>query len=163
MLCPDMRRLHQRRATAILAICAVALAVAACGSSTTKKDVIARGNAICASALRSVRAVVPPAAGTNSGTALSGYLNRVLPIVEKEVSQLRKLPRPSAGKAVLDQYIAAVTAAEGTYKTLAGAARRNDLPSVAKALGALRASPAGGYAKQYGLTQCATAAGTSTP
>jgi hypothetical protein len=157
-------RLHRGGLTATAVACLVALTVAACGSSTaTKKEVIARGNAICASTLRAVRATVPPSGGSNTGTALNGYLQRVLPIVQKEVSQLQKLPRPDADKAVLNHYISEVAQAGDTYKTLAQAARRNDLSALAKALGTLRANPAGSLAKQYGMNQCATAAGTNSP
>jgi hypothetical protein len=149
------------RVIAALAIC---WAVAACGSGdASKHDVIARGDAICASTLRSVRAVVPPSAGTSTPAALNGYLERVLPLVAKEVSQLQKLPRPTAEKAVLNRYIAAVAAAGAQYRALAAAASRNDVAAVASGLTALRSSPAGRLAKQYGLTQCAAAAGTSVP
>jgi hypothetical protein len=159
-----MMRLHLRRIAATVGACLVAVVATACGSSSaTKKDVVARGNAICSSAVSSVRAVVPPAKGAGSGTALAGYFKQLQPIVAKEVSQLRKLPRPSADKAVLDRYIASVTKAGNVYKQLASAAQRNDIPGVAKYLGELRANPAQSLARQYGMTQCAAAAGTSTP
>lgn len=149
------------RAIAVVVIC---WTVAACGgSAASKRDVIARGNAICASTLRSVRAVAPPSAGASSAAALNGYLRTVLPLVANEVSQLRKLPRPSADKATLDRYIAAITAAGADYRALAAAARRNDTSAMASALTALRSNPAGSLARQYGLTQCAAAAGTSAP
>jgi hypothetical protein len=148
----------------IIAVVTVCWVVAACGSGdATKKDVIARGNAICAGTLRSVRAVVPPSSTTSSRTALKSYLERVLPLVEKEVSQLRKLPRPSADRTILNQYIAAVTRAQSTYTSLAAAAARNDVSAIASGLSALRSNPAGSLAKRYGLTQCASAAGTSVP
>lgn len=159
-----MMRPHFRRITATLAAYLVALVATACGSSSpTKKDVIARGNAICSSAVSSVRAVVPPAKGASSGTALAGYFKLLEPIVAKEVSQLRKLPRPSTDKAVLNRYIDSVSKAGDIYKQLVSAAQRNDIPGVAKYLGALRASPAQSLAQRYGMTQCAAAAGTSTP
>ena len=155
---------YVRRVAATLAACLVAVSATACGgSSATKKDVIARGNAICSNALSSVRAVVPPPKGSTSGTALSGYFQRLLPIVNKEVSQLRKLPRPSTDKAVLNRYIDAITKAGATYKQLVAAAQRNDITSVAKDLSALRASPAQSLAQRYGMSQCASAAGAASP
>jgi hypothetical protein len=164
MLCPVMMRPHFRHIAATLAACLVALAATACGSSApTKKDVIARGNAICSSAVSSVRAVVPPPKNAGSGSALAGYFKQLEPIVAHEVAQLRKLPRPDADKAVLNQYIDAVTKAGTTYTVLAAAARRGDIAGVAKYLGELRASPAQSLAQKYGLTQCAAAAGTSNP
>jgi hypothetical protein len=164
MLCAVTTRPHLRRIAATLAACLVAVLATACGgSSPSKKDVIARGNAICSNAISSVRAVVPPAKGASSGTALAGYFKQLDPIVAKEVSQLRKLPRPDADKAVLNRYIGAVTKAGGVYKQLVAAAQRNDIPGVAKYLSALRANPAQSLAQQYGMSQCAAAAGTSNP
>ena len=75
---PDMRRL--RPAATIVAAC---LAATACGGHTvTKKDVIARANAICINALRAVRSLPPPAGATGSPAALAAYLEKVAPIVE---------------------------------------------------------------------------------
>ena len=164
MLCAVMMRPHRWRIAATLAACLVAVVTTACGSaSPTKKDVIARGNAICSSAVSSVRAVVPPAKGAGSATALAGYFKQLEPIVANEVSQLRKLPRPSVDQALLNRYIDAVSEAGTVYKRLVSAAERNDVPAVARYLGALRASPAQSLAQRYGIGQCAAAAGTSTP
>jgi hypothetical protein len=164
MLCAVMTRPDFRRIAAAAAACLTAVLATACGgSSATKEDVIARGNAICSSALSSARAVVPPGKGTSSGTALAGYFKQLEPIVAKEVSQLRKLPRPSTDKAVLNRYIDSVTKAGDVYKQLVAAAQRNDIPGVAKYLSALRDSPAQSLARQYGMSQCAAAAGTATP
>lgn len=150
-----------RRLVALLALCLSGLAIVACGgTSPTKPDVIARGNAICVGTLRSVRAISPPS-GVTTGAALSAYLQRVLPIVEREVSQLRKLPRPDTDKALLNRYIDAVTQAGATYRALAVTARRNETSGVARELAALRSSPAASLARRYGLTECATAAATS--
>jgi hypothetical protein len=144
--------------------CLLAVVLSACGgSSATKQDVIARGNAICTDTLRAVR-IAGNARGTGtsaSGAALDAYVQRVVPIVEKEVAQLRKLPRPSANRALLDRYLAAVATAGRQYRWLAAAARRHDQAGVAEALGALRANPAPALARQYGLAQCAASAGTS--
>jgi hypothetical protein len=164
MLCPvTMRRSFRRIATTLVAFLVAVIATACGSSSATKKDVIARGNAICSSAVSSVRAVVPPAKGAGSGTALAGYFKQLEPIVAREVSQLRKLPRPGTEKAVLNRYIDSVTKAGNVYKQLVSAAQRNDIPGVAKYLGDLRASPAQSLAQRYGMRQCAAAAGTSSP
>jgi hypothetical protein len=98
-----------------------------------------------------------------AGQGGQGYFKQLEPIVAKEVSQLRKLPRPSTDKAVLIRYIDSVTKAGNVYKQLAAAAQRNDLPGVARYLGTLRDSPAQSLAQQYGMSQCAAAAGTSNP
>ncbi len=145
------------RRTALIAASAVTLA--GCGGQTaTKADVIARGDAICANALRAVRATTPPAGGTPA--ELSDYLQRVLPIVDQEVGGLSALPRPARDRVLLNRYIAAVTALGSDYRRLAAAARRADETATAQALATLRSSPAALLAQRYGLIQCSASAGT---
>jgi hypothetical protein len=164
MLCRVMTSPQRRRIAVMLAACLVALAATACGSSsTTKQSVIARGNAICSSALHSVHAVLPPAKGTASGSALGGYFKRLEPIVSNEVSQLRKLPRAGTDEALENRYINSVTEAGNVYKQLASAAERDDLAGVARYLSALRAGPTQSLARRYGMSQCAAAARAASP
>jgi hypothetical protein len=141
-----------------------ALVVTACGGHTAnKQDVIARGNAICAGALRDLRATPPPAGGETSLTGLAAYLRAVMPILQREVSSLKALPRPSADRALLDQYVSAVAKSGATYRALAAAARRGDQDAVNQALAQLEANPAPSLAARYGLGQCAGTAGTAVP
>ncbi|HEY5188321.1 MAG TPA: hypothetical protein VII87_04755 [Solirubrobacteraceae bacterium] len=138
------------------------LAVAGCGASApAKRDVIARGNAICLSALRAVRSQPPPSAA-GSLPALADYLKRVVPIVDKEVAAVRALPRPAHDRALLDRYVSALTATGAEYRTLAAAAARGDRSAVAQALAALRASTAAPAAARYGLSDCAGSGATVT-
>jgi hypothetical protein len=147
-----------RRLTVLAAAC---LAAAACGGHTvTKKDVIARANGICITALRAARSLPPPAGGTGSPAALAGYLDKLVPIVDKEASQTRALPRPAQDRAVLNRYVAAVTAGARQYRALATAAKQGDAAAVTQGLAALRASPAAALAAQYGLTRCNASAST---
>jgi hypothetical protein len=156
-----MARLCTRRLATLAAALAAALALVACGSSApTKQDLIARANAICSSALRDVRSAPAPAGAQSSLPALSGYLQRVLPIVQKEVSDLRGLPRPAEDRALLDRYITAVTSSGSQYRALAAAAARGDRDGVDQALAALQANPDQALAQRYGLSQCAGATGT---
>lgn len=153
-----MRRLG--RAT----IAAVCLAVTACGGHTvTKKEVIARANGICISALRAVRSVPAPAGGTGAPAALATYLDKVVPIVEKEASDTRALPRPAKDRVLLDRYIAAVSAGASQYRALETAAKNGNAEAVAHGLAALRLSPAPALAVQYGLNRCNASAGTGVP
>ncbi len=141
-----------------------ALVVTACGGHTaSKQDVIARGNAICAAALRDLRATPSPAGGETSLSGLAAYLRAAMPILQREVSSLKTLPRPAADRALLDQYVAAVTKSGATYRALAAAAGRGDQDAVNQALAQLQANPASSLAARYGLTQCAGAAGTAVP
>jgi hypothetical protein len=150
------------RGFALAPLCAVTVtvAVAGCGGhSATKQDVIARGNAICESALRDIRAAAP-AGASGSLNALSGYLRQVLPIVEKEISDLRALPRPPQDRPLLDRYLAAMNGSRAQYSALASAARHRDSAAVAQALAALRVNPAPQLARRYGLVACAVPGAT---
>lgn len=148
---------------AAMAAIAAALAIVGCGSghTATKQDVVARGNAICAGALRDIRALPAPATAGGSTGGLAKYLQQVLPIVHKEIAGLRALPRPARDRVLLDQYLAAMGAAESKYRAVLAAARSGDSAAVSDALSTLAASPAAGLADRYGLTQCASASGTA--
>jgi hypothetical protein len=145
-------------------LCASGLA--GCGSSVpTKRDVIARGDAICETAFRDAHSIPPPAANGGGGpslSALADYLRRVTPIVETEVGSLRALPRPAQDRALLERYIAAMTASARRYDALATAAAEGDPAGVAGALAALRASPATSLAASYGFASCADSATSAT-
>jgi hypothetical protein len=141
-----------------------ACCVAACGGHTaTKQDVIAQGNAICAAALRDLRATPSPAGGATSLPALAAYLRAVMPIIQREASKLQALPRPAADRALLDQYVSAVVRSGAMYRALAAAARRGDQDGVNQALAQLQDNPASSLAARYGLSQCAGASGTTVP
>ncbi|HTU97060.1 MAG TPA: hypothetical protein VMF14_14535 [Solirubrobacteraceae bacterium] len=137
------------------------LAVTACGGHTaTKQDVVARANGICINTLRAARSVPPPAGGAGSPAALAAYLQKVVPIVEKEASDTRALPRPAQDRAVLDRYVAAVSADASQYRALARAAKNDDLAAISHGLAALRASQVPALAARYGLTRCSASAGS---
>jgi hypothetical protein len=151
----------RRLAPAALAAGCVAVIVTACGGHTaTKKDVVARANGICINALRAVRSLPPPAAGAGSPQTLAPYLQKVVLIVEKEAADTRALPRPAQDRALLDHYVAAVTASAGQYQALARAAKNGDSAAVSQDLAALRASPVPALAARYGLTRCSVSAGS---
>ena len=143
-------------------LAAAALALSACGSSgESKKDFIARADAICNNATRDLLNVAAPATtGTVTLPALAKYLGAVVPIVASEAKQLNALPRPAGDQAALRRYLAAVAATAGHYKALADAARAGDRQAISAATGALRASPASRLAAAYGLKECAGPTGT---
>ena len=148
-------------ARALAVILAGSIAATACGGHTaTKQDVIARANAICFTALQAVRSLSPPTTGTGALASLSAYLHKVVPIVAREAADTSALPRPSPDRAVLNRYVAAVSAAETEYRALASAAARGDHAAVAQALSALHGNAATALATEYGLSQCAASAGT---
>jgi hypothetical protein len=149
--------LRRPRATthALLLLAAVATAatIAACGGhSDSRKDVIARANAICFSAQQAARSVASPGAGDTK--ALATYFNKLAPIVAKEARQLAALPRPTPRQATLGHYVDAVNASVADYRAAARAAAAGDEGGVTQALAKLQATGATGYARAYGLTQC---------
>jgi hypothetical protein len=150
----------RRRAIAIIATC---LVLAGCGGGhqATKQDVVSRANAICAGALRDIRALPSPATAGGSNSGLAKYLQQVVPIVHKEVANLGALPRPARDRSVLTRYLAAMADVESNYRALLAAARSGDAGAVSDTLSTLAASPAAGLAERYGLTQCASASGTA--
>jgi hypothetical protein len=135
----EMRRLLMRTGIVL----AVVASVAACGGAAyTKRDFIARADAICSSALRQTRALAP-------GTGLARYAAAVLPIVRSEAAQLRDLRRPPGDahdQTTLTRYYAALGQVVQDYRELAAAAARGDDQGVASAEAALRASPAASLA-----------------
>lgn len=156
--------LDSRRRLAVVSALLLGSLLSACGSSgESKPDFVARANAICENALRDVRDIAPPAVGggATSLPSLAPYLHSVTPIVETEVKQLRALPRPSADRAVLGSYMAAIGKSAADYRALDHAARIGDRGAFASALAELRASPAASLAARYGLAECAGSAGTS--
>jgi hypothetical protein len=101
---------------------------------------------------------VPPPAGTGL-PALSPYLKRVVPVLDREVSSLRALPRPE-DHALFDRYVAAVAQSGRDYQALADAAGRGDRAAATRKLNALTAGPAPALARRYGMAQCATSPAT---
>src|ERR1700727_2935089 len=92
-----MRTGTASRGLTALVLAAAALALSACGSSgESKKDFIARADAICNNATRDLLNVAAPATtGTVTLPALAKYLGAVVPIVASEAKQLNALPRPA--------------------------------------------------------------------
>jgi hypothetical protein len=130
-----------------------AAAVSACGGhSATRKDVIARANAICFTAQQAARSVPSPGAGDTR--ALAAYFDTVTPIVAKEARQLAALPRPQPHRATLNHYVAAVGASVADYRAAGRAAAAGDQSGVTQALTRLQSTDATRYARAYGLNQC---------
>src|SRR6202012_2004267 len=89
----------------LLASVAAAAVLAGCGGghSATRSDVIARANAICFDSQQALRSIPPPSAQTET---LAAYLHKITPIVAKEATQLRALPRPEPRQGTRNRDIA---------------------------------------------------------
>ncbi len=141
----------RRQAALAITAAAASIAVAGCGSKpATRASVIARANAICATASRAL-ANLPAATGT-SGTTVD--LVRAAPIVSHEARALSALPRPAAERAALDRFIAGESALAAGYRRLAALQRRGDGAGVQSGLSALGRIDPGAAARAYGLAQC---------
>jgi hypothetical protein len=142
----------------LLAAVAVTGLLAGCGGhAATRSDVIARANAICFESQQAIRTIPLPSGGTETLTA---YLRKITPIAAKEATQLRALPRPAPRQATLNRFIAATSSSVNDYRAATRAAAAGADDAVQQAFARLRASPAAGYARAYGLKQCA---GQSAP
>lgn len=151
-----------RRLGPVTAAFAAVLAITACGGSTvSRKDVIARADRICSTALTRLRTVTPPSRAPAALTSMSAYVGRILPIVDTELAQLRKLPQPDSGGRLLRAYIRSVATTAGQYRALARAAASGEQDRVDTALTTLSTSSAGSDAAAFGLTTCASAAGAA--
>jgi len=155
------------RTRCILAVLVVAAPLGGCGDTITKRDYVARADAICASAVRQTRVIPPPTlAGSQAQRldALAQYFARVLPIAQSELAQLQALKRPSADatdRAVLQRFLATLRQTVGDYRALVTAAQRGDAQGVAAAVARLRASPLVALAARYGLGSCGAPGGTA--
>jgi hypothetical protein len=150
-----MRRCWRRRGWPVALLASAAL-LAGCGGAT-KKDVIARANAICATSQRDTRAVAPPAGSSLS--AFASYLQHVLPLIDRAASQIRALPRPKPA-ALLDRWIASVQLSDADFHALENAARMGNREAFETALAALRSSRNTTLAASYGMRICAASGGT---
>lgn len=146
------------------AVTASALLAAGCGGSAvvTHQDDLAKADAICAAALRQVRAVAPP---TGTGpSALAPYLDRVVPILRAQDVALHRLHRPAQSHSLGARrvvWLQAEGAAVAAYVSLDRAAHRGDAGALATAEAALRDSPVAALATRYGLSDCARAGSTA--
>jgi hypothetical protein len=154
-----------RRSALGAAALSLALVVAACGSYT-KKNFIARADAICAHTLQQLRALPPPVlSGGERGrlTALARYLDRGVPLIRSEANQLLKLQRPSGSRAqrvLLERFLLAERQVAADYAALAQAAATGSPAAVSSAGAALRDNQVTMLSAQYGLLDCGSAGAT---
>jgi hypothetical protein len=139
--------------------------VAGCGSFT-KHDYIQRADGICGASLRSVRALTPPTVSgpqAAQNASLGAYLDRMLPLMRRELGHLQALPRPSESatqKRARVAYLGALKQSIDQFATLAAAAHTNQTAEVRSLERALAANPAPRLASKYGLRNCSSSAAT---
>jgi hypothetical protein len=132
------------------------------GGGYSKSDFVAQANAICTNTLRQTRTLAPPTSTAESG-AMAAYLGRLVPLVQSEADQLRKLKRPpgdARDRLTLSQYFAALGQVVTAYRAFEAAARSGDSDTIASAEATLRASPVAALATAYGIRSCGTPGAT---
>lgn len=160
-----MPEVPAHRSLLLLAAALAAVAVSGCGSYT-ERQFAARADAICIAAVRQERSLAPPGfsgSARERRRSLTAYVRRVLPIVESEARQLRRLPRPSQSarhRAALAAYLHALGQATAGFEALAAAAATGDPQQVQAAEAALASTNLTGLAAADGLTGCATPGAT---
>jgi hypothetical protein len=144
-----------------LAILLTALLTGCGGGGYNKSDFIAQANGICTNTLRQTRAIAP--APTSETGATAAYLGRLVPLVQSEADQLRKLKRPPGNardRLMLSQYFAALGQVVAAYHQLEAAATSGDSDTIASVEATLRASPVAALATAYGIRSCGTPGAT---
>lgn len=128
-----------------------ALALAGCGGKpATRASVIARGNAICATAARELANL--PAASGAAGASVDFV--KAAPVVSREARALSALPRPAADRALLERFLSAESSLAAGYRRLAAVQRAGAVAAEQSGVQALARSDAASLARRYGLVQC---------
>ncbi|MGO9495168.1 MAG: hypothetical protein ACLQA5_00385 [Solirubrobacteraceae bacterium] len=94
---------------------------------------------------------------------MAAYLSRLVPLVQSEADQLRKLKRPPGDahdRLMLSQYFASLGRVVTAYHELEAAARSGDSDTIASVEATLRESPVAALATAYGIRSCGTPGAT---
>jgi hypothetical protein len=151
-----LRRVRAR----LIASLAVALVAttAACGGGgddrLSQEEFKKQANAICDKYDSRIQALEAP----SSPEEVSGFVDRVIPLLQKGISELRALKPPAEAEGDYDRMLDETAKAVPAARQLADAAKENDAAAVQEALAAARnadqASDA--IATKLGLTGCAS-------
>ncbi len=151
-----------------MAILALAVVPAGCGSSFTRHDYVLRAEGICDSTLRSLRLLRPAVStGTHRDriAAVAGYLERALPLERQELRKLEDLPKPEQTRAqarALERYLVALEDSVDELGALSAAARAGNAEMFAAAESTLAGERLPSLAAAYGLRACSNAAASYT-
>jgi hypothetical protein len=145
-----------------LAIATAAVALSACGSSSSggsggplkKADLVAKANSICQTAQTAAKNVKPPT-NVQDASAAAGYFDKIEPITSKETSDLSALKPDSSVASDWNAFIGAQKEASSLLSTLRSKADAKD----ASGLTDLAKLPAAAQkvvtsANKLGLTTC---------
>jgi hypothetical protein len=105
---------HTRVTT--MAVCALGIPLAACGGSSTlsRTALVAKANAICATAQTSAKQVAQPTSIAQATT----YFDKIAPITDKETANLKALKPDSSVSADWNAFIDAQVAANTLLQSI---------------------------------------------
>jgi hypothetical protein len=143
-----------RRSAAALVAGAMVLAASACGGEErlSKEDFQKEGNAICAKYDKQIEEIGTP----TSVEEVPAYVKKVLPIVERQIEDMKELNPPEADQQAFDEMIAEAEKTVEAGGDLGEAADANDDAAIEKALneGNAASDRADEHATDLGLTDC---------
>jgi hypothetical protein len=137
-----------------LAAGAAALLVAGCGGEErlSQAEFQEQGNAICAKYDKQIEEIGTP----TSVEEVPAYVNKVLPIVERQIEDMKELNPPEEDQETYDKMIAEAEKTVDAGRDLGEAAEANDDAAIEKALneGNAASDRADEHATELGLTDC---------
>jgi len=133
---------------------AVALVVASCGGEErlSQEEFQEQGNAICAKYDKQIEDIGTP----TSVEEVPAYVNKVLPIVERQIEDMKELNPPEEDQEAFDEMIAEAEKTVEAGRDLGEASEANDDAAIEKALneGNTASDRADEHATDLGLTDC---------
>jgi hypothetical protein len=142
-----------RVAVALLAG-ALALAASACGGEETlsKEEFQEQGNAICAKYDKQIEDISTP----TSVEEVPAYVNKALPIVERQIEDMKELSPPEEDQETFDAMIEEAEKTVQAGRELGEAAEAKDDAAIEQALneGNTASDRADEHATELGLTDC---------
>lgn len=145
----------------VFAAAFVALGVAGCGGSYTKKDYVGAADGICLRTLHELRSI--DTQGATSTQLLARYLRKALPVIKSQEHQLRKLKLP-AGKprqrAELRRFLMAVSQQTAEFAALSTVTQSGNTTRITSVLTSLQSIPVTATAEKYGFKDCGQSAAT---
>jgi hypothetical protein len=112
----------------------VVLGFPACGGDDDSEGSFAeQADVVCSEAEAEISRVPPPQDPTDP-LQLAGFLERAVPVAQKQNAELRKLDRPDEQRAQIDELIAALDAEVDAAERMLAAAKREDRPAIQQLL-----------------------------
>jgi hypothetical protein len=133
---------------------AVALVAAGCGGEErlSQEEFQKQGNAICAKYDKQIEEIGTP----TSVEEVPAYVNKVLPIVERQIEDMKELNPPERDQEAFDEMIAEAEKTVEAGRDLGEASEASDDAAIEKALneGNSASDRADQHATELGLTDC---------